>query len=84
MKCSNGRVQSDDSDWYRNDDDVRRKFGLPPKGNANYGWVQHFIHHLAPKDYAGFVLANGSLSSNQSVKVEAAIRSDLEGLGYGA
>lgn len=55
-----------DSDWYRNDDDVRWKYGLPPKGNANFAWVQHFIHHLAPNGYAGFVLANGSMSSNQS------------------
>jgi len=55
-----------DSDWHRVDDDVRWKFGTPPKGNANFAWVQHFIHHLAPKGFAGFVLANGSLSSNQS------------------
>jgi len=55
-----------DSDWYRNDDDVRWKFGTPPKGNANYAWVQHFIHHLSPTGTAGFVLANGSMSSNQS------------------
>src|SRR3989304_2541868 len=38
----------------------------PPAGNANYAWVQHFIHHLAPTGLAGFVLANGSMSSNQS------------------
>ena len=37
-----------------------------PKGNANFAWVQHFIHHLAPQGMAGFVLANGSMSSNQS------------------
>lgn len=46
--------------------DVRWKYGTPPVGNANYGWVQHFIHHLAPKGTAGFVLANGSMSSMQS------------------
>ena len=40
--------------------------GKPPEGNANYAWVQHFIHHLAPHGMAGFVLANGSMSSNQS------------------
>ncbi len=55
-----------DSDWYRRDDDVRWQYGLPPKGNANFAWVQHFIHHLAPTGRAGFVLANGSMSSNQS------------------
>ena len=55
-----------DSDWNRRDDDVRWQFGMPPKGNANFAWVQHFIHHLAPQGMAGFVLANGSMSSNQS------------------
>ena len=55
-----------DSDWFRKDDDVRWQFGVPPKGNANFAWVQHFIHHLAPRGMAGFVLANGSMSSNQS------------------
>ena len=55
-----------DSDWHRVDDDVRWQYGVPPKGNANFAWVQHFIHHLAPDGHAGFVLANGSMSSNQS------------------
>src|SRR6202045_1980252 len=55
-----------DSDWFRKDDDARWQFGLPPRGNANFAWVQHFIHHLAPTSTAGFVLANGSMSSNQS------------------
>ncbi len=55
-----------DSDWHRNDEDVRWQYGVPPKGNANFAWVQHFIHHLAPNGMAGFVLANGSMSSNQS------------------
>jgi type I restriction enzyme M protein len=55
-----------DSDWYRLDEDVRWQYGVPPKGNANFAWVQHFIHHLAPDGFAGFVLANGSMSSNQS------------------
>jgi type I restriction enzyme M protein len=55
-----------DSDWHRVDDDVRWQYGTPPKGNANFAWVQHFIHHLAPDGFAGFVLANGSMSSNQS------------------
>ena len=55
-----------DSDWIRNDEDVRWQYGLPPNGNANFAWVQHFVHHLAPGGFAGFVLANGSMSSNQS------------------
>jgi type I restriction enzyme M protein len=56
------------SDWGgdRLREDVRWKFGVPPVGNANFAWVQHFIHHLAPTGLAGFVLANGSMSSNQS------------------
>ena len=56
------------SDWggERLRDDVRWKFGAPPVGNANFAWVQHMIHHLAPTGIAGFVLANGSMSSNQS------------------
>ena len=45
---------------------MRWQFGVPPKGNANFAWVQHFIYHLAPHGMAGFVLANGSMSSNQS------------------
>ena len=47
-------------------EDRRWKFGVPPAGNANYAWVQHMIHHLAPAGLAGFVLANGSMPSNQS------------------
>ncbi len=69
-----------DSDWFRKDDDVRWKYGVPPKGNANFAWVQHFIHHLAPDGYAGFVLANGSMSSNQSGEGEirkAIIEADM-------
>jgi len=54
------------SDWsgdlLRND--ARWQFGVPPKGNANFAWIQHFLYHLAPNGTAGFVLANGSLSSN--------------------
>ncbi len=42
--------------------DPRLKFGVPPKRNANYMWIQHFIYHLAPNGMAGFVMANGSLS----------------------
>ena len=57
-----------DSDWGGEalQEDVRWKYGVPPKGNANFAWVQHFVHHLSPKGRAGFVLANGSMSSNQS------------------
>ncbi|GIW56643.1 MAG: hypothetical protein KatS3mg082_3047 [Nitrospiraceae bacterium] len=47
-------------------EDKRWKFGVPPVRNANFAWVQHIIHHLAPTGLAGFVLANGSMSSNQS------------------
>lgn len=71
-----------DSDWGgdRLREDVRWKFGVPPAGNANFAWVQHFIHHLAPTGTAGFVLANGSMSSNQSGEGEirrAIIEADL-------
>ena len=56
------------SDWGgdRLREDVRWKYGLPPVNNANFAWVQHFIHHLTPTGTAGFVLANGSMSSNTS------------------
>jgi type I restriction enzyme M protein len=71
-----------DSDWrgelLRND--KRWVFGTPPAGNANFAWVQHFIHHLAPNGTAGFVLANGSMSSNQSGEGEirkAIVEADL-------
>ena len=56
------------SDWGgdRLRDDKRWQYGVPPVGNANFAWVQHFLYHLAPRGIAGFVLANGSMSSNQS------------------
>ena len=56
------------SDWggERLREDKRWKYGAPPVGNANFAWVQHMIHHLSPAGIAGFVLANGSMSSNQS------------------
>src|SRR5579885_767589 len=56
------------SDWggERMRDDKRWRFGVPPVGNANFAWVQHIIHHLAPAGVAGFVLANGPMSSTQS------------------
>ena len=47
-------------------EDKRWQYGAPPAGNANFAWVQHIIHHLAPNGLAGFVLSNGSMSSNTS------------------
>ena len=65
------------SDWgaERLRDDRRWEYGVPPAGNANFAWVQHFLYHLAPRGIAGFVLANGSMSSNQSGEGE--IRKNL-------
>ena len=56
------------SDWGQESlqHDVRWRYGMPPKGNANYAWIQHMIHHLSPRGVAGFVLANGSMSSQSS------------------
>ncbi|RKU26898.1 N-6 DNA methylase [Candidatus Poribacteria bacterium] len=60
------------SDWggERLREDKRWTYGSPPIGNANFAWVQHFIHHLAPNGIAGFVLANGSMSSNTATEGE--------------
>ena len=71
-----------DSDWRGEllKDDKRWNYGVPPAGNANFAWVQHFIYHLTPTGLAGFVLANGSMSSNQSGEGEirkAIIEADL-------
>ncbi len=65
------------SDWGgdRLTDDKRWRYGVPPRGNANFAWVQHMVHHLAPGGVAGFVLANGSMSSGQSGEGE--IRKNL-------
>ena len=65
------------SDWggERLKDDKRWKYGVPPASNANFAWVQHMVHHLAPGGTAGFVLANGSMSSQQSGEGE--IRKNL-------
>ena len=65
------------SDWggERLVEDKRWRYGVPPKGNANFAWVQHMVHHLAPRGVAGFVLANGSMSSSQSGEGE--IRKNL-------
>lgn len=71
-----------DSDW-RGEllrEDKRWVYGVPPVSNANFAWVQHFIYHLTPTGLAGFVLANGSMSSNQSGEGEirkAIIEADL-------
>src|SRR5205807_7918331 len=71
-----------DSDWRGESlrEDKRWVYGVPPVGNANFAWVQHFIHHLAPNGLAGFVLANGSMSSNTSGEGEirkAIVEADL-------
>lgn len=66
------------SDWggERLQDDIRWKYGIPPAGNANYAWLEHMIHHLNPAGgVAGTVLANGSLSTQQTS--EAEIRKNL-------
>jgi type I restriction enzyme M protein len=70
------------SDWggERLREDRRWQYGSPPTGNANFAWVQHIVHHLAPAGTAGFVLANGSMSSGQSGEGEirkALIEADL-------
>jgi len=70
------------SDWggERLRDDARWKYGAPPVGNANFAWVEHMVHHLAPQGVAGFVLANGSMSSQQSGEGEirrALVEADL-------
>ncbi len=71
-----------DSDWNGDQlrENVRWKYGVPPVNNANFAWVQHFIHHLSPAWMAGFVLSNGSMSSNTSNEGEirkAIIEADL-------
>ncbi len=71
-----------DSDWRGEllKEDKRWVYGVPPAANANFAWVQHFIYHLAPTGLAGFVLANGSMSSNQSSEGDirkAIIEADL-------
>ncbi|HEY2806595.1 MAG TPA: class I SAM-dependent DNA methyltransferase [Gemmatimonadales bacterium] len=71
-----------DSDWRGEQlkEDKRWIYGVPPASNANYAWIQHFIYHLAPTGLAGFVLANGSMSSGQSGEGEirkAIVEADL-------
>lgn len=66
-----------DSDWKGEllRSDPRWRFGIPPTGNANFAWVQHIIYHLSPVGTAGFVLANGSMSSN--ISNEGEIRKNI-------
>jgi type I restriction enzyme M protein len=71
-----------DSDWSGDQlrTDARWVFGIPPAGNANYAWIQHFLYHLAPKGLAGFVLSKGSLTTNSGGEFEirkAIIEKDL-------
>jgi type I restriction enzyme M protein len=60
------------SDWggERLRENARWKYGIPPVNNANYAWIQHFIHHLSPTGVAGFVMANGSMSTNTTSEGE--------------
>jgi type I restriction enzyme M protein len=60
------------SDWggARLREDARWKYGIPPVNNANYAWIQHFIYHLSPTGVAGFVMANGSMSTNTTSEGE--------------
>ena len=60
------------SDWggERLREDARWKYGIPPVNNANYAWIQHFIHHLSPTGVAGFVMANGAMSTNTTSEGE--------------
>jgi type I restriction enzyme M protein len=70
------------SDWGgdRLREDVRWRYGAPPAGNANFAWVQHIVHHMAPTGVAGVVLANGSMSSTQSGE-DTIRRALVEGVG---
>ena len=70
------------SDWGGDklENDQRWRYGIPPRNNANFAWLQHMIHHLSPCGYAGIVLANGSLSSktnNEGVIRQNIITADL-------
>ena len=72
---ANPHFNDDEWDGHLLQQDPRWKYGVPPAGNANFAWVQHMVHHLAPSGVAGFVLANGSMSSSQSNEGE--IRKNL-------
>jgi type I restriction enzyme M protein len=60
------------SDWggERLTEDSRWAYGVPPAGNANYAWIQHIVSKLAPSGIAGFVLANGSMSTSTTSELE--------------
>ncbi|MCR9104564.1 MAG: type I restriction-modification system subunit M [Gammaproteobacteria bacterium] len=69
-------------DWWhaKLEGDVRWKYGTPPQGNANFGWIQHMLHHLNDQGTMGLLLANGSMSSNSNNEGEirkALIEADL-------
>lgn len=68
------RLIFQDKNWFRHEDDVRWKFGLPPKTKPTYAWVQHVVYHLAPAGMAGFVLGNHSMFGGS---VEQGIRKEL-------
>src|SRR5690606_21250625 len=65
------------SDWggEKLREDIRWQYGMPPVGNANYAWIQHMVSKLAPSGTAGFVLANGSMSTSTTSELE--IRKNL-------
>ena len=63
------------SDYTLIQDDARWKYGIPPANNANYAWIEHMVSKLSPTGIAGFVMANGSMST--STKAEAEIRKNL-------
>ena len=63
------------SDYSHNPDDPRWKYGIPPKGNANYAWIEHIISKLSINGVAGFVMANGSMSN--TLKDEVTIRRNI-------
>jgi type I restriction-modification system DNA methylase subunit len=71
-----------DSDWggERQRSGERWEFGVPPTSNANFAWVQNFIHHLAPHGYAGFVLAK----ADQKMRAARRRPRRLAGTGFGA
>ena len=74
-----------DSDWHRSDEDVRWKYGLPPKGNASFAWVQHFIHQMSPSSFNGQVrVANrpilfelASKTTKSRVSKDATVSTDI-------
>lgn len=77
---ANPPFNQDDWDGQLLAKDPRWKYGVPPKGNANYAWIQHMLAHLAPTGTMATLLANGSLNNQQSGEAEirrALIEADL-------